>query len=94
MLTPIFKGATKLLLEHGDRTGDLDLEEVEEWGTWTDRKNDQGTALYVAAREGHEDIVDVLREKGADPGFRDRIGRTAADVAEERGHRDLAKKLR
>ena len=41
------------LLEHGEQTGDLDLEETEEHGAWDRRKLDsQGTALYAAARIG------------------------------------------
>ena len=87
-------GAVKLLLEHGQRTGDLDLEEVEEYGSYDDRKlDDQGTALYKAAAEGHSEIVDVLLGKGADASFRDRKGRSVADVAGERGHGGIAEKV-
>ena len=87
-------GAVKLLLDHGQRTGDLALEEVEEYGSYDDRKlDDQGTALYKAAAEGHSEIVDVLLGKGADSMFRDRKGRSVADIAEERGHGSIAKKV-
>ena len=87
-------GAVKLLLEHGERTGDLNLEEVEEYGSYDDRKlDDQGTALYKAAAEGHSEIVDVLLEKGADAIFRDRKGRSVAEVAEEKGHGSIARKV-
>ena len=87
-------GAVKLLLEHGERTGDLDLEEVEEYGSYDDRKLDgQGTALYKAAAGGHAEIVDVLLGKGADSTFRDRKGRSVADVAEEKGHGSIARKV-
>ena len=58
-------GAVKLLLEHGERTGDMDLEEVEDYGSYDYRKlDDQGTALYKAAAEGHPEIVDILLEQG------------------------------
>ena len=84
-------GAIELLLGNGD----MDLEEVVEYGDYDSRKlNDQGTALYKAAAKGHGNIVDFLLKKGADAGFRDRKGRSVADVAEERGHRDIARKLR
>ena len=87
-------GAVKLLLEHGERTGDLDLEEVEEYGSYDDRKlDDQGTALYKAAAEGHSEIVDVLLGKGADAMFRDRKGRSVAEVAEEKGYGSIARKV-
>ena len=84
-------GAIELLLGNGD----VDLEEVVEYGDYDSRKlNEQETALYKAAAKGYGDIVDFLLRKGADVGFRDRKGRSVADVAEERGHRDIAKKLR
>ena len=87
-------GAVKLLLTHGERTGDLDLEEVEEYGTYDHRKaDDQGTALYKAAVEGHSEIVDILLEKGADARFRDAKGRSVADVAREKGHGDVARRV-
>ena len=87
-------GAVQVLLEHGERTGDLDLEEVEEYGSYDERKlDDQGTALYKAAAEGHSEIVDVLLEKGADSRFRDRKGRSVAEVAEEKGHASIARKV-
>ena len=73
----------------------MDLEEVIEYRDYNSRKlNHQGTALYKAAAKGCRDIVDFLLRKGADTGFRDRKGRSVADVAEERGHRDIAKKLK
>jgi len=84
-------GAVKLFL---DKT-DADLEEVEEYGDWDERKlDDMGTALYKAAAGGRGDIVDVLLEKGADVRFRDRTGRSVADVAKENGHADIVKRLR
>ena len=87
-------GAVKLLLEHGERTGDLDLEEVEEYGSYDERKlDDQGTALYKAAAGGHVEIVDVLLKKGADAIFRDRKGRSVAEVAEKKGHGSIARRV-
>lgn len=87
-------GAVKLLLEHGERSGDLDLEEAGEYGSYDERKlDDQGTALYKAAAEGHSEIVDLLLEKGADPMFRDRKGRSVAEVAAEKGHGGIARKV-
>ncbi|KAL2049315.1 hypothetical protein ABVK25_010412 [Lepraria finkii] len=84
-------GAIELLLGNGD----VDLEEVVEYRDYDSRKlNDQRTALYKAATNGDGDTVDFFPKKGADAGFRDRKGRSVADMAEERGHRDTARKLR
>lgn len=88
-------GAVKLLLEHGAKTGDLALEEVEEWGGYDDRKLvDQGPALYKAAAKGYLAIVELLLEKGADPTHGDRVGGYPADIAEKNGHGEIARKLR
>lgn len=83
--------AVELLLENGD----LDLEEVEEYGSWDHRKLDnQGTALYKAAEGGHMDILETLIRQGADTKFRDRTGRSIAERAEENGHGDAARRIR
>ena len=88
-------GAVKLLLEHGEKTGDLALEETEEWGGYDDRKlDDQGPALYKAAANGYLAIVELLLEKGADPTHGDRVGGYPADIAEKNGHEEIARKLR
>ena len=87
--------AVELLLKHGERTGDLALEEIEEWGGYDDRKlDDQGPALYKAAANGYLAIVELLVEKGADLMHGDRVGRSPADIAEENKHWDIARKLR
>ena len=58
------------------------MEEVEEYGEYDSRKlDDQGTALYEAAANGHFQVVDFLLEKGADPKFKDRRGRSVLDIA-------------
>lgn len=88
-------GAVKLLLAHRERTGDFDLEELEEYGSYDHRKqDDHGTALYKAAGEGHSEIVDILLDKGADPRFKDTKGRSVADVAEMGGHEELARRVK
>lgn len=87
-------GAVNVLLEHEGKNGDLDLEETEDYGAYDHRKlDDRGTALYGAAADGYSEIVDILLQNGADPGFRDRRGRSVADVAGEKGHTDVARKL-
>jgi ankyrin repeat protein len=52
-----------------------------------------GTALHYAAREGREDLVRMLLEKGADAEVRDTLGRTASEVAEEAAHPQLVPAL-
>lgn len=87
--------AIKLLLEHGKRNKDIDLEEVGEYGAYDPRKlDDQGTALYKAAAHGHHDIVDILLKAGADTRYKDRKGRSVADIAEENGHGIIATRVR
>lgn len=61
-----------------------------------DSRRDQsglGTALHYAAREGHEDLVRLLLEKGADPEVEDTLGRTASEVAKEANHPQLVSAL-
>ncbi|KAL9046078.1 MAG: hypothetical protein Q9214_000996 [Letrouitia sp. 1 TL-2023] len=87
--------ALRLLVEHGSKNGDCDLEEVEEYGEYDSRKlDDQGTALYKAAANGHLQVVDFLLEKGADSLFKDRTGRSVLDIAVENGHEDVARRIR
>ncbi|KAL8797314.1 MAG: hypothetical protein Q9195_000468 [Heterodermia aff. obscurata] len=76
------------------RAGEVDLKEVEEYGTYDERKrDDMGTALYKAAAGGWLHIVDILRKEGADKGFKDRKGRSVMDVARENGREDVIKRL-
>ena len=93
-------GALVAAAEHGNREAielllekeDADLEEVEEYGAYDGRKLDgMGTALYKAAAEGHADIVDLLLKKGAKAGFRDRKGRSVAEIAKGKGHEQIAR---
>lgn len=51
------------------------------------------TALHEAAREGRADVVRHLLERGADRTQRDGDGRTALDLATDRGHDAIAKML-
>lgn len=52
------------------------------------------TALMSAGVHGDEELVDLLLAHGASRDFRDDEGRTASDMAMEKGHLTLAKKLR
>lgn len=55
----------------------------------------EGTALHRAARRGMPRMCELLlRVGGADPGAQDAAGRTAAGVAEEGGHKNVAAWLR
>ncbi|KAI4184535.1 MAG: hypothetical protein LQ346_006096 [Caloplaca aetnensis] len=84
--------AVEMILEM--RGGEVDLEEVEEYGTYDGRKlDDMGTALYKAAAGGWVDIVDVLLRRGANREYRDRRGRSVVDVARENGREDVLKIL-
>ncbi|KAI4194050.1 MAG: hypothetical protein LQ350_008010 [Teloschistes chrysophthalmus] len=54
---------------------------------------DVGTPLHKAAYNGHVHIVRFLTEMGADVELRDGMGRTAIDLAKDRGHDDVVKIL-
>ncbi len=52
------------------------------------------TALTIAAREGHYDVVKYLLEKGASTKMSDKKGRTAFTLAVQAGHIDIANDIR
>ncbi len=52
------------------------------------------TPLHLAASRGSDRFVDLLLGAGADPSAATDDGKTAADFAAERGHPDLAHRLR
>ncbi len=66
-----------------------------ERGAPVDARQQQGwTALMSAGLHGDEPLADLLLRHGATPGVRSDDGRTAADLAEEKGHAALAARLR
>jgi uncharacterized protein len=56
--------------------------------------DDDETALMVAAARGHESIVNALLTHGADAHRKNRWGRNAARLADERGHDAIARLIR
>lgn len=57
--------------------------------------NEEGqTALMMAAENGHDAVVNLLREKGASIEQKDNSGRGAADYAEDAGYTELAAGLK
>jgi ankyrin repeat protein len=52
------------------------------------------TALHEAANTEDEFLVELLLEHGADPNLRSEDGRTPADMAAEKGNKELALRLR
>ena len=50
--------------------------------------------LHQAARQGHAQVARLLLEAGADPALRDGDGKTPEDLANERGHAEVAELLR
>ncbi len=53
-----------------------------------------GTVLHAAARDGHLEVVQLLVGQGAIVSRFDSTGKTAAQVAEERGHHAVAEFLK
>ncbi|KAL8847239.1 MAG: hypothetical protein Q9221_007726 [Calogaya cf. arnoldii] len=84
-------GAVKLIFEM--RGDEVELEETDYLSDFTGAQYEECTALYKAAAEGHDEIVDILVRKGADIGFKDSTGRSVVDIAWTNGHRDLAVRL-
>ncbi len=87
--------AVKFLPEPGQEIGDLDLEELKKYGSYDHKKrDDQGTASYKAAAEGHSEIFDILLEKMVHPSFKDTKGRSSVDVAEAKRRSNIAQKVK
>jgi ankyrin repeat protein len=51
------------------------------------------TPLMGAAAAGRRDIIDLLLTSGANPSLLSEDGKTAADIAREHGHADVAARL-
>jgi ankyrin repeat protein len=59
------------------------------------KENKRGqTPLHRAARKGHANIVETLLAKGADTNAKDGRGRTALDLAKDKGRTEVANLLR
>ena len=58
------------------------------------RSANGSTALFYAARNGHEEIVALLLGAGADPTIKNDKGSTASDIAVRYGHANLQSTLR
>ncbi len=54
-------------------------------------KQETKTPLMYTAENGHIEATALLLKRGADRTVRDRYGKTAAEIARERGHEELAK---
>src|SRR5438270_186985 len=52
-----------------------------------------GTPLHTAAFTGDGAILDLLLARGADASIKNAQGKTAADIARERGHPGMARVL-
>jgi hypothetical protein len=63
------------------------------WASESDRDRFGFTPLMLAARNGSKEVVRALLAKGADARLRNSVGQTALEIAEERGHKEVAKLL-
>jgi uncharacterized protein len=52
-----------------------------------------GTPLHTAAFTGDRSVLDLLLARGGDASIRNERGNTAADIANERGHPEMARLL-
>lgn len=58
------------------------------------KQNSGFTPLQEAAINGNAELIGILLEHGADESARNDAGKTAADLAEEKGHHEAARRLR
>jgi len=86
------KGQLKLVqlaIKHG---GDVNSSFIATIGEGTGMRN--FSPLQTAANYGRRDVVAFLLSLGADPTAKDCQGRTSIELAESKGHKDVAKLLR
>lgn len=58
------------------------------------KTNSNYTALMSAAMSGQDEVTTILLDAGADPTVKDTVtGKSAADIAKEKGHKELAQML-
>jgi len=54
------------------------------------RSQSGSTPLHTVGFTGDRASLDLLLKHGADPAIRDNDGKSAADIARERGHKEIA----
>ncbi|KLO14469.1 ankyrin [Schizopora paradoxa] len=79
------KGDPKKLEQYLEDNPETDLNAVDEFGY---------TAVHLACDRGHEDIVQVLLEHGADISIKDQDDLTAEELASEAGYENIVSILR
>lgn len=57
------------------------------------RSGEGGTPLHTAAFTGDAEVVELLLARGADPRIAGKDGKTAIDIARQRGHAALAERM-
>jgi Ankyrin repeats (3 copies) len=82
VIGPSLSNVARLLLKHG---ADVNAR--------TDKDKGHSTPLHLAAHFGRLEVVHVLLEHGADVGTEDGSGRTALQLASDKGHHEIMKLL-
>jgi ankyrin repeat protein len=52
---------------------------------WSSHGQAVGSALHRAVENGHADVIDTLLSAGADVSLKDAKGRTAVEIARQKG---------
>ncbi|KAG5634703.1 hypothetical protein H0H81_001050 [Sphagnurus paluster] len=80
----------ELLLEAG-----ADVNEVPDYKEMlrAERVDGLGTALHEAANGGQREAAVLLLQRGADPNIKDSLGKSALDIARQKGHAAVAEVL-
>src|SRR5437867_11833423 len=90
-------GFTPLHSAVATEAGPVDIEIVRmvlEKGADPNAKSQSGsTSLHTVAFTGDRGSLDLLVKHGADPAVRNNDGKTAADIARERGNQQIAERL-
>lgn len=85
---------TSIDIKISENTSEQDKPRHEKmFSEYRDRENKVWSPIHIAVQSGNTNIVQLLLNHGADPTVKDKFGRTAFDIAEEKGDKEIKKLL-